>query len=404
MLRDFNGGIQVIGSEKSGDTYRLRDFMEKNHIWHTFLNTDVSEQAQQLLESFSLGEEDLPILINITGEIVKNPTIAEVARQTGVLTEFGDEVYDVLVVGAGPSGLAASVYAASEGLSVVTIDGNAPGGQAGKSSKIENYLGFPTGISGNELANKAYVQAQKFGCTLSIPQKAEKVEYHGDYFSLCVSNGRNINAKTIIAATGADYRRLPLENIERYEGSGVFYSATAMNATACKNEHAGVVGGGNSAGQAALFLAEHAYMVHVIIRGDDLGAKMSDYLVRRIYTTPNIIVHTNSSVTVLKLNTYILRKEIQDDYKSFVGNKVMSVNKQKKALQAFCKLNSWTFNPTAIVGSDGTIKKPYTDANGKRQILEHYYIATVAVTPQPENVDVISDGTVNGNPDNDLPF
>ncbi len=299
MLREFEGGIKVIGTENSKETYGLRDFMEKNHIWYTFLNTDRSEEAQQLLESFNLSNEDLPIILNITGEIFKKPTIAELAKLTGVLTEFGDEIYDVLVVGAGPSGLAASVYAASEGLTVVTIDGNAPGGQAGKSSKIENYLGFPTGISGTDLANKAYLQAQKFGCNISIPHKAEKVEYNGKYFKLLASNNRNIKAKTVIAATGAEYRRLPLENIEKFEGSGVFYSATGMNAAACKNELVGVVGGGNSAGQAALFLADHAAEVHVIIRNNDLGSKMSDYLVQRIYTSPNIIVHKNSHVAQL---------------------------------------------------------------------------------------------------------
>ena len=299
MLREFIGGIKVIGSEKSKETYQLRDFMEKNHIWHTFLNTDTSEEAKALLESFGLTHDDLPILINITGEMFKKPSLAELAQQTGVLTEFGDDIFDVLVVGAGPSGLAASVYAASEGLSVVTIDGNAPGGQAGKSTKIENYLGFPTGISGTDLANKAYIQAQKFGCNISIPHKAEKVEYNGSYFTLCASNDRHIKAKSIIAATGANYRRLPIDTIEKFEGSGVFYSATGMNASACKNELVGVVGGGNSAGQAALFLADHAAEVHVIIRGDDLGAKMSDYLVQRIYASPNIIVQQNSNVVQL---------------------------------------------------------------------------------------------------------
>lgn len=305
MLKEFNGGIKVVGSEKSKETYALRDFLEKNHIWHTFLNTDVSEEAQELLQSFGLLNEDLPIVISISGEVSKKPTVAEIARKTGVLIEFTDEIFDVLVVGAGPSGLAASVYAASEGLAVITIDGNAPGGQAGKSSKIENYLGFPTGISGNDLANKAYIQAQKFGCTLSIPQKAEKVEYNGSYFTLCASNGKNIKAKSVIAATGANYRRLPVDNIEKFEGSGVFYSATGMNASACKNELVGVIGGGNSAGQAALFLADHAHEVHVIIRGDDLGAKMSDYLVQRIETTPNIIVHKNSNITQLNGTHYL---------------------------------------------------------------------------------------------------
>jgi len=299
MLKELSGGIKVIGSEKSKETYGLRDFMDKNHIWHSFLNIDESIEAKELLVSFNLNYVDLPILINMSGEIYKNPSIAELARLTGVLMEFEDTLYDVLVVGAGPSGLAASVYAASEGLSVVTIDGNAPGGQAGKSTKIENYLGFPTGISGHDLANKAYLQAQKFGCTISIPHKAEKVEYNGDYFTLRASNGKHIKAKSLIAATGAEYRRLPIDNIEGFEGSGVFYSATGMNASACKNELVGVVGGGNSAGQAALFLADHAAEVHVIIRGDDLGDKMSDYLVQRIYSSPNIIVHKNSNVVQL---------------------------------------------------------------------------------------------------------
>ena len=318
MLKEFNGGIKVVGPEKSKETYALRDFLEKNHIWHTFLNTDVSEEAQELLHSFGLLNEDLPIVISISGEISKKPTVAEIARKTGVLIEFTDEIFDVLVVGAGPSGLAASVYAASEGLSVITIDGNAPGGQAGKSSKIENYLGFPTGISGNDLANKAYIQAQKFGCTLSIPQKAEKVEYNGSYFTLCASNGKNIKAKSVIAATGANYRRLPVENIEKFEGSGVFYSATGMNASACKNELVGVIGGGNSAGQAALFLADHALEVHVIIRGNDLGAKMSDYLVQRIETTPNIIVHKNSNITQLNGTHYLESLILDTDGKTQV--------------------------------------------------------------------------------------
>lgn len=296
MLNEFKGGIKLIGSQSSKETYALRDFMEKNHIWNTFLNIDTSDEAKQLLNSFGITKDELPILLNPAGEICRKPTIPELAKQAGVLMEFGDKLYDVLVVGAGPSGLAASVYAASEGLSVVTIDGNAPGGQAGKSSKIENYLGFPTGISGNDLANKAYIQAQKFGCHISIPHKAEKVEYNGDYFTLHATNDKQIKAKSVIAATGANYRQLPINNIEKFEGSGVFYSATGMNAASCKNEIVGVVGGGNSAGQAALFLAEHAKEVHVVIRGEDLGAKMSDYLVQRITASPNILLHKTTNV------------------------------------------------------------------------------------------------------------
>ena len=299
VLRDFTGGLKLVGSGNSKEAYAIRDFLDKNHIWYNFVDVDTDEKARHLMEDFDLQEEDLPILVNSDAKVCKNPNIQELARYTGVLMDFEDKIFDVLVVGAGPAGLAASVYAASEGLSVVTIDSNAPGGQAGKSSKIENYLGFPTGISGSDLANRAYVQAQKFGCNISIPHKANSVTHQGTHFVLCASNDKVIKTKSIIVATGANYRRLPIENIEEYEGNGVFYSATGMNAQSCKNELVGVVGGGNSAGQAAMFLADHAREVHVIIRGDDLGAKMSDYLVQRIYARENIVVHKNTEVTQL---------------------------------------------------------------------------------------------------------
>ncbi|MEM6895034.1 MAG: FAD-dependent oxidoreductase [Bacteroidota bacterium] len=299
VLRDYTGGLKLVGSGVSKETYAIRDFMDKNHIWYNFLDIDTSENAVELLENFNLTAEDLPILINSEASVCQNPSLEQLARYTGVLMDFEDKVFDVLVIGAGPAGLAASVYAASEGLNVVTIDSRSPGGQAGKSSKIENYLGFPTGISGSDLANRAYVQAQKFGCNISIPHKAERVEHTGTHFILQATNDKVIKTKAIIAATGANYRQLPIDNIQKYEGSGVYYSATGMNASACKNELVGVVGGGNSAGQAALFLADHAKEVHVILRGNDLGAKMSDYLVQRIIAAENIFVHLNTQVVEL---------------------------------------------------------------------------------------------------------
>ncbi len=305
VLTEFTGGINLLGSGNSKATYAIRDFMDKNHIWYNFLDIDTSEPARELLANFNLKEEDLPILINSEAKVCQNPSLAEVARYSGVLMDFEDKVFDLLVIGAGPAGLAGSVYAASEGLSVVTIDSKAPGGQAGKSSKIENYLGFPTGISGSDLANKAYVQAQKFGCNISIPHEAEKVEHTGTYFILHATNGKLIRSKAIMAATGASYRSLPIDDIEKYEGSGVYYSATGMNAAACKNELVGVVGGGNSAGQAALFLADHAKEVHVILRGNNLGAKMSDYLVQRIEAASNILVHLDTQVTALHGQHYL---------------------------------------------------------------------------------------------------
>ncbi len=306
VLNDFQGGIKVVGKEDSTSTYKVRDFMEKNHIWYTFIDLNKSEEAEELLGHFELCSiNDLPILIDSDGRVAVNPSLDKVARYTGVLMDFEDKVFDVLVIGAGPAGLAASVYAASEGLNVVTIDSSAPGGQAGKSSKIENYLGFPTGISGSDLANKAYIQAQKFGCNISIPHKAEKVEYTGSHYLVTASNSKVIKSKTVIAATGADYQQLSAKNLSRYEGIGVYYSATGMHAAQCKDSEIGVVGGGNSAGQAALFLANYARVVYVILRGDDLGAKMSDYLVQRINACENIEVLLGTNVTELKGNTHL---------------------------------------------------------------------------------------------------
>jgi len=306
VLKDFTGGIKVVGKEDSTSTYKVRDFMEKNHIWYTFIDLDKSEEAEELLGHFNLcSTGDLPILIDSDGKVAVNPGLDKVARYTGVLMDFEDKVFDVLVIGAGPAGLAASVYAASEGLNVVTIDSSAPGGQAGKSSKIENYLGFPTGISGSDLANKAYIQAQKFGCNISIPHKAEKVEYTGSHYLVTASNNKVIKTKTVVAATGANYQQLPAKNLPQYEGVGVYYSATGMHAAQCSGSDIGVVGGGNSAGQAALFLADYAKTVYVILRGNDLGAKMSDYLVQRIEACENIEVLLNTNVTELKGNTHL---------------------------------------------------------------------------------------------------
>ncbi len=300
VLSEMSGGLKLVGSGKSNATYKIRDFLEKNHIWHNFIDTDSDDEALELLKSFDLSEKDLPILINSESKVCVRPSVDEVARYSGVLMDFEDKVFDVLVIGAGPAGLAASVYAASEGLEVVTIDSESPGGQAGKSSKIENYLGFPTGISGGELANRAYIQAQKFGCNISIPHRAKSLEYSKDYFTVCATNDKIIKSKSIIVATGAAYRRLPIDNISDYEGSGIYYSATGMDVSNCINQPVVIVGGGNSAGQAAMFLSNHAKMVYVMIRGNDLGAKMSDYLVQRLEASEKIQILRNTEITKLK--------------------------------------------------------------------------------------------------------
>ncbi len=305
VLNTMEGGIRLFGSGKNDQAYQIRDFLEKNHIWYRFTDTDRDHEASALLEHWGIDDADLPILVNSNAKVCKNPNLEELARYSGVLMDFEDRVFDVLVIGAGPAGLGASVYAASEGLHVVTIDSTAPGGQAGKSSKIENYLGFPTGISGGELANRAYVQAQKFGCNISIPHRAEKLALDNGHFTLYATNGKTIKTRALIAATGADYRRLPVDHLEKYEGSGVYYSATTMHASACEGETVGIVGAGNSAGQAALFLAQYARDVHMIVRSDDLASKMSDYLVQRIRVAENITVHLATEVQELRGEHYL---------------------------------------------------------------------------------------------------
>ena len=310
-LKNNVQGIKLIGSEHSNETYAIRDFMDKNDIWYNFIDSDKEEGLVQMLETFNLKKSDLPVLINSQNDISIRPSIDEIGECTGVRLQLDDEIYDVLVIGAGPAGLAASVYAASEGLKVLTIDSNSPGGQAGKSSKIENYLGFPTGISGRDLANNGYIQAQKFGCTISVPHRVEGIERKEGYYQINSNNTSILKAKAVIAATGAAYRRLPLEGIEKFEGSGVYYSATSMHANMCRNSEIGIVGGGNSAGQAALFLANYAHKVYIIIRNEDIGAKMSDYLVQRIIACENIEVLTNSNVVKVDGDTYLEKVDIK---------------------------------------------------------------------------------------------
>ncbi len=300
MREEFTGGIKLIGTQHSKRSYEIREFLEKNHIWHNWVDIDKQEDVKDFLRQMRISKDEIPIIIDNNDKTYKHPTIKEVARITGVVLDFDDTIYDVIVVGAGPAGLAASVYAASEGLSVITIDGNNPGGQAGKSSKIENYLGFPTGISGGELAHRAYIQAQKFGCHISIPHKAVKLkQIENNTYQIELADKASINAKSVIIATGAAYRNLPLNNLDFYIGQGVYYSATTMNAQSCRDEIVGVVGGGNSAGQAALFLADHAEIVYLIIRSAYIGAKMSDYLVQRILSCKNIMVNLQSEVIEL---------------------------------------------------------------------------------------------------------
>lgn len=274
-------GVRVLGAVDSKHALQIREFFYKNKVPHTFID-ETTEDGQSLLRSFEATTSETPVLACGTN-VVRNPSLAEVAECLGISRTIRDEVHDVVIVGAGPAGLAAAVYAASEGLQTIVIDRMGPGGQAGQSSRIENYMGFPSGLSGADLANRGYLQALKFGAEFTAPVSVVEMSCIEDGLhrvELCT--GQIVKTKTVLIATGASYRRLPLENCDRFEGAGVYYSATSVEARVCSDATAIVVGGGNSAGQAAMFLAQHAAKVKLLIRGDDLRKSMSDYLASRI--------------------------------------------------------------------------------------------------------------------------
>jgi thioredoxin reductase (NADPH) len=306
FIRHAQGGVVLIGPGHGGDTLRLQRFMTRNGYPHRQFDTEHDPDAGGFLDCFELKPDQLPVLI-LPGDIVlRNPSNAMLADALG-LTETLDPdlIYDVAVVGAGPAGLAAAVYAASEGLSTIVLESTAPGGQAGTSSKIENYLGFPTGISGQALAGRAQAQAQKFGARLAIARAVTGLDCETRPYRLTLDGRLTVKACAVVVATGARYRRLDLDNFAKYEGQGIHYAATAMEAQLCRGEEVAVIGGGNSAGQAAVFLSRTVRHVHVVVRGSGLAATMSDYLVQRIENSPSITVHPYSEVSALAGDTYL---------------------------------------------------------------------------------------------------
>src|SRR6266568_5110676 len=299
--REF-AGLRVLAARGARDGHQLDDFLDKNHIPHRLIEFE-SEQGEALSNRLHLTTRDLPVLITPAGAPLRRPSLREVAQVAGLLRPLAlqDEaeiLSDVTIVGAGPAGLGAAVYAASEGLKTVVLESYAPGGQAGSSSLIENFFGYPTGISGGDLTWLAQLQAYRFGAKFSTPSQALSLNYNpdGEYRACIEIEGcpAILRAKTVLIATGADYRRLDAENRERFEGVGVYYAATALEGQICRNETVIVAGSGNSAGQAAMFLSEGAAKVLLVIRGDDVTKKMSDYLARRVQAQPNIeiLFHT----------------------------------------------------------------------------------------------------------------
>lgn len=290
-------GLRVIGSRYSRDTFRIRDFLAKNRVLFTWLDLEGDPQVSKVLEQFGVTEADTPIVACASRLLLRNPSNRELADAIGIRRPLEQTVYDLAVVGSGPAGLAAAVYGASEGLSTVVLERTAPGGQAGSSMRIENYLGFPTGITGSDLADRAVLQADKFGARISIPTPVTNLTFDKTYSVLGLDDGEAVVAKCLLIASGAEYRRLGVEGCAGLEGSGVYYAATPNEAQMCHASDVIIVGGGNSAGQAAVYLAQNARKVFLLIRGDDLCKSMSAYLAHRIMNTPNIEILRCTEVT-----------------------------------------------------------------------------------------------------------
>jgi thioredoxin reductase (NADPH) len=291
----------LVGPSGNTDLFRLQSFLSSNGHPHMVLDPATSADAQALVAALAPAPHELPLVVCPDGSVKKNPSPLELGQCLGMLPPIdNDAVFDVLVVGAGPSGLATAVYAASEGLSVLVVEQHAFGGQAGASARIENYLGFPTGISGRALSGRAFVQAQKFGAEVAIPANAARLQCDQFPLRLVLGDERALHARAVVLACGARYRKPALEQLKNYEGNGVYYWASQIEAKLCRGEEVVLVGGGNSAGQAAVFLAAHAARVHMLIRGSGLAASMSSYLIERIAATPNIVLHTHTELSALE--------------------------------------------------------------------------------------------------------
>ncbi len=301
LIAEGAGNVTILGSRHSANTLRLREFLTRNAYPYTYIDLDSDTTAQELLDRFNLKIDEIPVVICSGKTVLRNPTTQRLAEGTGLAgTVDKSRIRDVAIVGAGPAGLAAAVYAASEGLDAVVIEAESPGGQAGSSSKIENYLGFPTGISGLELSGRAVVQAEKFGAQMMMGQRVVQVHCDQRPYQLTLENGSIVQARSIIIAAGAQYNKPNIANLKQFEANGIYYAATFMESQLCGSDEVIVIGGGNSAGQAAVFLAETAGKVYMLVRGKTLSETMSRYLTQRITTHPTIELHFQSELVSLE--------------------------------------------------------------------------------------------------------
>jgi thioredoxin reductase (NADPH) len=362
MLIGLNAGFRIIGSRFSADTRRLREFAARNRLPHRWIDLENDAAAEALLREVGVSPQETPVVI-WHGDVLRNPSNEELARAIGLPAPATERtMFDLLVVGAGPAGLAASVYGASEGFATITLDAVATGGQAGTSSKIENYLGFPAGISGAELAERATIQTTKFGGRITVPAEAVALERADDHYLVRLSDGFEILARSVVIATGARYRRLPVPGLDRFEGDSVHYAATLMEARLCTGDPVVVVGGGNSAGQATLFLSRSAAELRLLVRTDSLTHDMSRYLADRIERDPRIEVMLNTEVRAVE-GDEVLEAVIAENTRTGERRRVPA-----RALFVF-------------IGAD-----PHTDwLRGQVALDDRGFVLTgTAATPEPE--------------------
>ena len=313
MIELGEGNVILLGTNSSARTLALREFLTRNGHPFTYIDIETDSFVGELMEKLDVRNGDIPVVYCNRRYVLRNPSIAELAACLDLNINIDKSVRDVLVIGAGPAGLAAAVYAASEGLKTLVIEKSAPGGQAGSSSKIENYLGFPTGLSGQELANRSIAQAQKFGAQLMVAQSVVHIDSSRQPYKVVLESGLKFNARSIVIATGAQYARLPVEEADAFTGRGIYYNATHMEAQLCHSEEVAVVGGGNSAGQAAVFLAQTSSMVHLLVRSKKLSESMSQYLIARIEAHPRIEIHYLTQIVSLGGAAHLERIEWKDD-------------------------------------------------------------------------------------------
>jgi thioredoxin reductase (NADPH) len=301
LISEGFGDVVLMGSRHSADTLRLREFLTRNTHPYSYVDLDTDKASQELLDRFHVKLTEIPVVICGGSVVLRNPSNHELADCLGLNVSVDPtQLRDLIIVGAGPSGLAAAVYAASEGLDALVIEEESPGGQAGSSSRIENYLGFPTGLSGQELAARAIAQAQKFGAKMLIARKVVRLKCDQRPYQIVLDDGRSLATRAIVIATGAQYNKLRVENLANFEGKGVYYGATFIESQLCQDEDVIVVGGGNSAGQAAIFLAQTARKVYMLVRAGNLSDTMSRYLIHRIAENPTIELHLNTEVVSLE--------------------------------------------------------------------------------------------------------